>query len=139
MRKRSAHLFLRSLHSTDRLLPAVVRERDDQMSGPRGGAGDASADGDGERPPIARVRRPTTSAPLAGSARETVRPSCPVGHGRWSAAKARQIIPATNACVTPSTRPQVTWKTAQNAVFPNGHSPHHSSRTTKCDTITRGS
>ena len=33
MRKLSAQLFLRSPRSTDRLVPAVVWERDDQMSG----------------------------------------------------------------------------------------------------------
>ena len=34
MRKKSAQLFLRSPRSTDRLVPAVVWERDDRMSGP---------------------------------------------------------------------------------------------------------
>ena len=34
--------FLRSPRSTDRLIPAVVWERDDQMRGPQRGAGDVS-------------------------------------------------------------------------------------------------
>ena len=62
MRKLSAQLFLRSPRSTDRLVPAVVWERDDQRNGPSGGRATPVAGGDGVRPPLARVRLPTASA-----------------------------------------------------------------------------
>ena len=39
------------------------------------------------------------SAPPVGSPRETTGQSCPGGPGRWSAAKPRYIIPATNGCL----------------------------------------
>ena len=55
------NFFLRCPHSTDRLVPAVVWEPDDQMGGRSGGPATPVADGDGERPPLARVRLPTGS------------------------------------------------------------------------------
>ena len=46
--------FFAISHSTDRLVPAVVWERDDQMSGPSEGLATPMANGDGERPPVTR-------------------------------------------------------------------------------------
>ena len=57
----------------DRPAPAVVWERDDQMSGPSGGRATSVDDGDGERLPMARGQ--LASAP---SGRVTARDGLPV-------------------------------------------------------------
>ena len=55
MRKLSAQLFL-IVALDDRLAPAVVWKRDDQMSGPTGGLATPVAGGAGEPQSMARVR-----------------------------------------------------------------------------------
>ena len=59
----------------------------------------ASEWGDGERPPMARVRLSPPLRRRPGHRGETSRQSCPGGPGRWGAAKPRKIIPATNGCL----------------------------------------
>ena len=99
MRKNSAQLFLRSPRSTDRLVPAVVRERDDQMSGPSGARATPAptATESGHPWPVGGSHRLRAAGRV--TAREMSRQSCPGCSGRWRAAKPRHIIPATHACV----------------------------------------
>ena len=125
--------FLRSPRSTDHLDPAVVWEHDDQMSGPSGGRATPSTAGDGERPPLARVRlqppprswpghrarRPALRglvvleggvprSPVKSSRRQT--PACAGGRGRHrttvAAAKgydARKLVTGLRAMQAPRT------------------------------------